>query len=81
VMYVLGCDADRAMNLLRHLSQRTNRKLSDLAEALVRSRGRGAEAQLVQLARQLEYPTAVAGPSRDHGPVRAARRSHPGCPP
>ncbi|WP_423509575.1 ANTAR domain-containing response regulator [Streptomyces xinghaiensis] len=50
VMHVLGCDADTAFGLLRTMSQRTNRKLSELAAALVGSRGRGAEAEIVRLA-------------------------------
>ncbi|MBQ0987132.1 GAF and ANTAR domain-containing protein [Streptomyces sp. F63] len=50
IMHVLGCDADTAFGLLRTMSQRTNRKLSELAAALVGSRGRGAEAEIVRLA-------------------------------
>ncbi|MGP3923494.1 ANTAR domain-containing protein [Streptomyces sp. 8N616] len=74
VMYVLECDVERAMTLLRRLSQRTNRKLSDLAEALVRTRGRGAEAQLLRMAEQLESEAgAAAEPWNGHG--RAARRA------
>ncbi|MEU4199072.1 ANTAR domain-containing protein [Streptomyces sp. NPDC026294] len=46
LMYVLGCDVDTAFDTLRRLSQRTNRKLSDLAGALVRTRGHGLEAEL-----------------------------------
>ncbi|MFD1830811.1 MULTISPECIES: ANTAR domain-containing protein [Streptomyces] len=46
VMYVLGCDAEEAFALLRRISQHTNRKLSDLARALVRTRGRGIEQEL-----------------------------------
>ncbi|WP_078843787.1 ANTAR domain-containing response regulator [Streptomyces albus] len=50
IMHVLGCDAGTAFGLLRSTSQRTNQKLSDLAAALVRSRGRGAEAEILRLA-------------------------------
>ncbi|HEX5568779.1 MAG TPA: ANTAR domain-containing protein [Streptomyces sp.] len=46
VMYVLGCDAQEAFSLLRRISQHTNRKLSDLARALVRTRGHGLEREL-----------------------------------
>ncbi|HZG05747.1 MAG TPA: GAF and ANTAR domain-containing protein [Streptomyces sp.] len=46
VMYVLGCDAEEAFALLRRISQHTNRKLSDLARALVRTRGHGIEQEL-----------------------------------
>ncbi|MGP3983056.1 ANTAR domain-containing protein [Streptomyces sp. KR80] len=77
VMYVLGCDAETAMSLLRRLSQHTNRKVSDLAEGLVRSRGRGAEAELARLAEQLDEETAgvaVAG----RGPGRAVRSGSDG---
>ncbi|RNG38674.1 ANTAR domain-containing response regulator [Streptomyces botrytidirepellens] len=49
VMYVLGCDAERAFDLLRRTSQRTNRKLVDLAETVVRTRGRGLERNLIAL--------------------------------
>ncbi|WP_055549162.1 ANTAR domain-containing response regulator [Streptomyces sp. NBRC 110028] len=49
VMYVLGCDADRAFDLLRRASQRTNRKLVSLAESVVRTRGRGMERRLKAL--------------------------------
>jgi AmiR/NasT family two-component response regulator len=45
-MYVLGCDAEEAFALLRRISQHTNRKLSDLARALVRTRGHGIEQEL-----------------------------------
>lgn len=51
VMYVLGCDAEEAFTLLRRISQHTNRKLSDLARALVRTRGRGIERELQRFRR------------------------------
>ncbi|MGW8377584.1 ANTAR domain-containing protein [Streptomyces sp. ODS28] len=51
VMAVVGCSADEAFALLRRLSQRTNRKLHDLAEGVVHTRGRGAEEQLRRLSR------------------------------
>ncbi|MFD9908532.1 ANTAR domain-containing response regulator [Streptomyces sp. NPDC059063] len=50
VMHVLSCDADEAFTLLRRISQRTNRKLSEVAAALVRTRGRGLERDLATLA-------------------------------
>ncbi|GHC67879.1 ANTAR domain-containing response regulator [Streptomyces cinnamoneus] len=40
VMHVLGCEADAAFGVLRRISQRTNRKLADLARTVVDSRGR-----------------------------------------
>ncbi|MEI5097606.1 ANTAR domain-containing protein [Streptomyces sp. PmtG] len=52
VMHVLACDADEAFALLRRVSQTTNRKLADVAAALVRNRGRGLERELVTLARR-----------------------------
>jgi hypothetical protein len=51
VMAVVGCGADEAFGLLRRLSQRTNRKLHDLAEGVVSTRGQGAEEQLRELSR------------------------------
>ena len=39
VMHVLGCDADAAFAVLRRISQGTNRKLSDVASAVVEKRG------------------------------------------
>ncbi|MFH8344425.1 ANTAR domain-containing response regulator [Streptomyces sp. NPDC018045] len=56
LMYVLGCDADTAFDTLRRLSQRTNRKLSDLAGALVRTRGHGLEAELRALGGKARRP-------------------------
>jgi len=50
VMHVVGCDADEAFAALRRISQTTNRKLSDVATALVDSRGRGMERELTALA-------------------------------
>ena len=49
VMHVLGCDADAAFGVLRRLSQTTQRKLSDVASAVVDKRGRGLERELVSL--------------------------------
>ncbi|MGW2285422.1 ANTAR domain-containing response regulator [Streptomyces phaeochromogenes] len=49
VMHVLACDADAAFKVLRRISQGTNRKLSEVASALVDSRGRGLEQELVSL--------------------------------
>ncbi|GAA2511425.1 ANTAR domain-containing protein [Streptomyces gobitricini] len=50
VMHVLGCDADEAYGVLRHVSQLTNRKLADVAGHVVRTRGRGLEDDLARLA-------------------------------
>lgn len=50
VMHVLTCDADRAFAVLRRISQTTNRKLSDVAGAVVESRGKGLERELAALA-------------------------------
>ncbi|MEU1199020.1 ANTAR domain-containing protein [Streptomyces sp. NPDC005813] len=49
VMHVLGCDADRAFAVLRRISQGTNRKLADVACAVVDRRGRGLERELLSL--------------------------------
>jgi ANTAR domain len=49
VMHVLGCDADAAFAVLRRISQGTNRKLTDVAGAVVDKRGRGLEKELVSL--------------------------------
>ncbi|MET7362858.1 GAF and ANTAR domain-containing protein [Streptomyces sp. NPDC005562] len=51
VMHVLGCDADVAFGVLRRISQATNRKLADVAAALVETKGRGLERELVSLGR------------------------------
>ncbi|MFH8407472.1 ANTAR domain-containing response regulator [Streptomyces sp. NPDC018019] len=64
LMYVLGCDPDTAFDTLRRLSQRTNRKLSDLAGALVRTRGHGMEAELRCLGDQ-RRDSGRAGGARD----------------
>jgi hypothetical protein len=50
VMYVLSCDADAAFDVLRRVSQGTNRKLTDVARRLVETRGHGLEEQLASLA-------------------------------
>jgi hypothetical protein len=49
VMHVLGCDADEAFTVLRRISQTANRKLADVARAVVERRGRGLERQLTAL--------------------------------
>jgi AmiR/NasT family two-component response regulator len=49
-MHVLGCDADAAFGVLRRVSQATQRKLSDVASAVVDKRGRGLERELASLA-------------------------------
>ncbi|MFH0241686.1 ANTAR domain-containing response regulator [Streptomyces sp. HK10] len=56
VMYVLGCDAQEAFTLLRGISQHTNRKLSDLAGALVRTRGHGMEQELQRFRERSRRP-------------------------
>ncbi|MGP3946977.1 MULTISPECIES: ANTAR domain-containing response regulator [Streptomyces] len=70
VMYVLGCDADQAFDLLRRLSQRTNNKLAELAETVVRTRGRGLEKELIAFDR-----SAAPGPGR---PASGPDRDLPG---
>ncbi|OPF78572.1 ANTAR domain-containing protein [Streptomyces antioxidans] len=70
VMYVLGCDPDQAFDLLRQLSQRTNRKLAELAETVVRTRGRGLEKNLIEFGR-----SAAPGPDR---PASGPDRDPPG---
>ncbi len=49
VMHVLGCDADAAFGVLRRVSQATQRKLSDVASAVVDKRGRGLERGTLRL--------------------------------
>ncbi|MEW2403112.1 GAF and ANTAR domain-containing protein [Streptomyces sp. NPDC046862] len=49
VMHVLGCDADAAFAVLRRISQGANRKLTEVAGAVVDKRGRGLEKELVSL--------------------------------
>ncbi len=49
VMHVLACDAEAAFGVLRRISQGTNRKLSDVASAVVSKRGRGLESDLAAL--------------------------------
>ncbi|GAA2626640.1 ANTAR domain-containing protein [Streptomyces axinellae] len=51
IMAVTGCSADEAFSVLRRLSQHGNRKLHDLADAVVRTRGRGMESELRRLGR------------------------------
>ncbi|WP_338702150.1 GAF and ANTAR domain-containing protein [Streptomyces sp. Q6] len=51
VMHVLACDADDAFTVLRRISQTTNRKLADVAAAVVERRGRGLERELTALTR------------------------------
>lgn len=50
VMHVLTCDADKAFTVLRRISQTTNRKLADVASAVVQTRGRGLERELTSMA-------------------------------
>ncbi|GHH88642.1 hypothetical protein GCM10018793_69040 [Streptomyces sulfonofaciens] len=56
VMYVLSCDADAAFDVLRRISQGTNRKLTDVARRLVDTRGHGLEEELESLAPGAEGP-------------------------
>ncbi|MYW62636.1 ANTAR domain-containing protein [Streptomyces sp. SID8379] len=51
VMHVLGCDADAAFTVLRRISQASNRKLADVASAVVDKRGRGLEREFAALKR------------------------------
>ncbi|GAA2303442.1 ANTAR domain-containing protein [Streptomyces kunmingensis] len=51
VMHVLACDADEAFTVLRRISQTTNRKLADVASAVVERRGRGLEREFAALTR------------------------------
>ncbi|WP_371655575.1 MULTISPECIES: ANTAR domain-containing response regulator [unclassified Streptomyces] len=51
VMHVLGCDAEEAFAVLRTVSQHANRKLSEVAEGVVRTKGRGLEDQLAAVPR------------------------------
>ncbi|MFI0235488.1 ANTAR domain-containing response regulator [Streptomyces sp. NPDC016845] len=51
VMHVLVCDADEAFTVLRRISQTTNRKLSEVASAVVERRGRGLEREFAALTR------------------------------
>ncbi|WP_434599121.1 ANTAR domain-containing response regulator [Streptomyces sp. A5-4] len=50
VMHILGCDAQDAFGMLRRLSQSSNRKLAEVAEGVVRGRGRGLERDLARMA-------------------------------
>ncbi|MFF3290985.1 ANTAR domain-containing response regulator [Streptomyces sp. NPDC003023] len=45
LMHAMGCGAGEAFDMLRRISQRSNRKLSAVAEEIVRSRGRGLREQ------------------------------------
>ncbi|WP_308295801.1 ANTAR domain-containing protein [Streptomyces sp. ISL-96] len=53
VMHVLRCDGEEAFAVLRQISQRTNRKLAEVAEAVVEGKGRGLESTLARLAGRL----------------------------
>lgn len=50
VMHVLGCAPDDAFTVLRRISQTTNRKLTDVASAVVERRGRGLEREFSAVA-------------------------------
>ncbi|MGX1880715.1 ANTAR domain-containing response regulator [Streptomyces sp. NPDC055287] len=50
VMHVLRCDSAEAFAVLRQMSQRSNRRLSDVAETVVGGKGRGLESTLARLA-------------------------------
>lgn len=43
LMHVMGCGAPEAFDMLRHISQRANRKLAEVAAEVVRSKGQGLE--------------------------------------
>ncbi|MGW2477682.1 ANTAR domain-containing protein [Streptomyces sp. NPDC001665] len=49
VTHLLDCDPGRAFDVLRVLSQRTNRKLSTVAAQIVRAKGRGSTRELRRL--------------------------------
>ncbi|MEV3857254.1 ANTAR domain-containing protein [Streptomyces sp. NPDC050095] len=51
VMHVLACDPDDAFTVLRRISQTSNRKLADVASAVVERRGRGLEREFAALTR------------------------------
>ncbi|GAA1359998.1 ANTAR domain-containing response regulator [Streptomyces beijiangensis] len=50
VMHVLGCDAAEAFQLLRRISQGSNRRLAEVAEAVAASKGHGLEKELTRFA-------------------------------
>ncbi|OEJ24205.1 transcriptional regulator [Streptomyces agglomeratus] len=50
VMHALGCDGEEAFAVLRQLSQRSNRKLAEVAQRVVEGRGSGLESTLARLA-------------------------------
>ncbi|WP_431777014.1 ANTAR domain-containing protein [Streptomyces cucumeris] len=68
VMHVLGCDPDEAFDLLRRTSQRSNRKLTELAGTVVRTRGRGLEKNLIALDRSAAPGRGRRGSAPDQGP-------------
>lgn len=53
VTHLLDCAPDRAFDVLRALSQHTNRKLSAVAAQIVRARGRGSTRELRRLLGEL----------------------------
>jgi hypothetical protein len=52
VMRVVGCDSEQAFGLLRSISQRTNRKLSEIAGEVVRGRGSEIPGHVRHIARR-----------------------------
>lgn len=50
VMHALRCDGEEAFAVLRRMSQRSNRKLAEVAQAVVEGRGSGLESALARLA-------------------------------
>ncbi|MFI9586705.1 ANTAR domain-containing response regulator [Streptomyces sp. NPDC052236] len=50
LMHVMGCGAAEAFAVLRHISQRSNRKLAEVAAEVVRDKGQGLEKELPRLA-------------------------------
>ncbi|MGQ4489869.1 ANTAR domain-containing protein [Streptomyces sp. SAS_281] len=53
VTHLLDCDPGRAFDVLRVLSQHTNRKLSAVAAQIVRAKGRGSTRELRRLLAEL----------------------------
>ncbi|MBB5937386.1 ANTAR domain-containing response regulator [Streptomyces zagrosensis] len=65
MMHILGCDAEAAFGMLRRMSQQSNRKLAELAETVVRSRGRGLEPHFIEFGRKAS--PAPDRPARPRG--------------
>jgi AmiR/NasT family two-component response regulator len=50
LMHVMGCAPAEAFGMLRRISQRTNRKLAEVAGEVVRTNGQGLAEELPHLA-------------------------------